>query len=292
MENHKAGFVNIVGKPNAGKSTLMNHFIGEKLSIITSKAQTTRHRIMGILNGEDHQIVYSDTPGIIEPKYQLHKNMMRFVETSLEDADILLFIVDIRDDPKDYHFLNKLKDIDSPLFLVLNKTDLIEKSELNPAKEKWEKAVKSKEAFCISAKLGANTDKLYASILKHLPQHPPYFSKDSFTDKQERFFVSEIIREKIFELYEKEIPYSCEVVVDEFIDEQKLLSLHVSILVERTSQRIILIGKGGSMMKKVGMAARKDLESFFGKKVFLKTYVKVEKDWRKSKSKLERLGYL
>lgn len=270
----------------------MNHFLGEKLSIITPKAQTTRHRIMGIINGDDYQIVYSDTPGIIEPKYQLHKNMMRFVESSLEDADILLFMADIRDNPSDYDFLERFKRLNYPVFLILNKLDLLDKEKLEQQEKVWKESVSAKEYFTISAKQGTNTQSLLDKIKNHLPEHPPYFPKDEFTDKQERFFVSEIIREKIFSLYKKEIPYSCEVVVDEFVDEPKILHLNVSIIVERTSQRIILIGKGGSMLKKVGIEARKDLESFFGKKVFLQTYVKVEKDWRKNKGKLERFGYL
>ncbi len=292
MESHKAGFVNIIGKPNAGKSTLMNHFLGEKISIITPKAQTTRHRIMGILNGEDFQIVYSDTPGIIEPKYQLHKNMMRFVESSIEDADILLFIVDVRDDPKDFDFLERFKRLEMPVFLILNKIDLIDDDKLSASRELWKNAVETKEYFEISAKQSTNTDSLFEAIKSYLPEHPAYFPKDEFTDKPERFFVTEIIREKIFNLYQKEIPYSCEVVVDEFINEAKILHISVSILVERTSQRIIMIGKGGSMLKKVGIEARKDLEAFFGKQIMLQTYVKVEKNWRQDKNKLDRLGYL
>ncbi|QNL21609.1 GTPase Era [Hyphobacterium sp. CCMP332] len=291
MSEHKAGFVNIIGKPNAGKSTLMNHFLGEKISIITPKAQTTRHRIMGILNSDDFQIVYSDTPGIIDPAYQLQKNMMKFVESSLEDADIVLFLVDIRDEPKTYNFLHKIKRLEMPVYLLLNKIDLVDSEKLKVQKEIWEKEVEANAYFEISAKQGINTDSLLQKIKNELPEHPPYFPKDEFTDKPERFFVSEIIREKIFKLYKKEIPYSCEVIVDEFINEAKILHLSVSILVERTSQRIIMIGKGGSMLKKVGIESRKDLEAFFGKQVFLQTYVKVEKDWRKNKSKLERLGY-
>jgi GTP-binding protein Era len=292
LEHHKAGFVNIIGKPNAGKSTLMNHFLGEKLSIITPKAQTTRHRIMGILNGDDYQIVYSDTPGIIVPKYQLQKNMMRFVETSLEDADVLLFMVDIRDTPDQYDFLERIGRLDYPVFLILNKIDLVDEEKLKENKAIWHETLKVKEYFEISAKQGSNTPGLLDKIKSYLPEHPAYFPKDEITDKQERFFVTEIVREKIFSLYEKEIPYSCEVVVDEFVDEPRILHLSVSIVVERTSQRIILIGKGGSMLKKVGTAARIDLEAFFGKKVFLQTYVKVEKDWRKNKGKLERFGYI
>ncbi len=291
MAEHKAGFVNIIGKPNAGKSTLMNHFLGEKISIITPKAQTTRHRIMGILNSDEFQIVYSDTPGIIDPAYQLQKNMMKFVQSSLEDADIVLFLVDIRDDPESYNFLDKIKRLEMPVYLLLNKIDLIEKEKLEAQKEIWYNSIKAKEYFEISAKQGTNTEKLLTKIIEQLPEHPAYFDKEEFTDKPERFFVSEIIREKIFTLYQKEIPYSCEVIVEEFYNEAKILHLGVSILVERTSQRIIMIGKGGSMLKKVGIEARKDLEAFFGKQVFLKTYVKVEKDWRKNKSKLERLGY-
>lgn len=291
MSEHKAGFVNIIGKPNAGKSTLMNHFLGEKISIITPKAQTTRHRIMGILNSDDFQIVYSDTPGIIDPAYQLQKNMMKFVESSLEDADIVLFLVDIRDEPETYNFLHKIKRLEMPVYLLLNKIDLVDSEKLLEQKEIWKKEVEANAYFEISAKQGINTESLLQKIKDQLPEHPPYFSKDEFTDKPERFFVSEIIREKIFKLYKKEIPYSCEVIVEEFINEAKILHLSVSILVERTSQRIIMIGKGGSMLKKVGIEARKDLEAFFGKQVFLQTYVKVEKDWRKNKSKLERLGY-
>jgi GTP-binding protein Era len=218
--------------------------------------------------------------------------MMRFVDSSLEDADILLFMVDCREEPESFDFLDKIRRLDYPVFLILNKIDLVDKERLKQARESWQKALQTNEYFEISAKQNINTDQLLETILKHLPEHEPYFPKDEFTDKPERFFVSEIIREKIFRTYKKEIPYSCEVVVDEFIDEEKILHLNVSILVERTSQRIILIGKGGANLKKVGTEARKDLEAFFGKKVFLQTYVKVEKDWRKNKGKLERLGYL
>lgn len=269
----------------------MNHFLGEKISIITPKAQTTRHRIMGILNSDDFQIVYSDTPGIIDPAYQLQKNMMKFVQSSLEDADIVLFLVDIRDDPESFNFLDKIKRLEMPVYLLLNKIDLVDGEKKEAQKEIWHKTIKANAYFEISAKQGTNTEQLLAKIKEQLPVHPPYFPKDEFTDKPERFFVTEIVREKIFELYKKEIPYSCEVIVDEFINEAKILHLSVSILVERTSQRIIMIGKGGSMLKKVGIEARKDLEAFFGKQVFLQTYVKVEKDWRKNKSRLEGLGY-
>lgn len=292
MENlsHKAGFVSIIGKPNVGKSTLMNQMVGEKLSIITSKAQTTRHRIMGIINGEDFQIVYSDTPGILKPEYELHQSMMRFVNSSLDDADVVLLVADLYE-KIDEELLNKLKKIAVPVILIINKSDLAKGTQLDDKINYWKENVKYDDIIVISALKGENIDKVFEGIVSKLPVHPPYFPKDQLTDKPERFFAAEIIREKIFLNYKKEVPYSCEVVVSEFLEEDTIIRIRGEIYVERKSQRGILIGNKGAALKKVGTEARLDMEEFFGKKVFLATHVKVEPDWRKKDKKLKGFGY-
>jgi GTP-binding protein Era len=288
---HRAGFVSIIGKPNVGKSTLMNALVGEKLSIITSKAQTTRHRIMGIINGEHFQIVYSDTPGIIEPKYELHKSMMRFVQTSLEDADVVLFVTDIYEKTGEEELIARLKHIQVPLFLVLNKIDMATQEQVNERLQYWQEHIAPKEVMAVSALNSFNTERILQAIHEHLPEHPPYFPKDEMTDKPERFFASEIIREKIFLNYKKEVPYSCEVVITEFREKEDILVIRAEIMVERASQRAIIIGHQGEAIKRVGMQAREDMEAFFGKKIFLEQYVKVEPDWRSKTRTLDRFGY-
>jgi GTP-binding protein Era len=288
---HRAGFVSIIGKPNVGKSTLMNALVGEKLSIITSKAQTTRHRIMGIINGDDFQIVYSDTPGIIEPKYELHKSMMRFVQTSLEDADVVLFVTDIYEKTGEEELIARLKYIQVPLFLVLNKIDMATQEQVNERLQYWQERISPKEVMAVSALNSFNTERILQAIHEHLPEHPPYFPKDEMTDKPERFFASELIREKIFLNYKKEVPYSCEVVVTEFKEKEDIIVIRAEIMVERATQRAIIIGHQGEAIKKVGTQARIDMEAFFGKKVFLEQHVKVEPDWRSKTRTLDRFGY-
>lgn len=288
---HKAGFVSIIGKPNVGKSTLMNALIGEKLSIITSKAQTTRHRIMGILNGDDFQIVYSDTPGIIEPKYELHKSMMRFVHTSLEDADVILFVTDIFEKFNEEDVIAKLKHIQVPMFLIINKVDLATQEQVSAKIEYWQQILQPKEVIAVSAINKFNTNRILEVIKENLPEHPAYFPKDELTDKTERFFASEIIREKIFLNYKKEVPYSCEVIVTEFKEKKDILVIRAEIIVERKSQRAIILGHKGEAIKKTGIEARQDLEDFFGRKVFLEQHVKVEPDWRTKSKALDRFGY-
>ena len=287
---HKAGFVSIVGKPNAGKSTLMNQLVGDKLSIITSKAQTTRNRIKGIINDENYQIVYSDTPGIMDPSYEMHKSMLRFVYTAFEDADILLFVV-VPGDKLEEGVIERLKTIKTPVLLIINKKDLFQEDVLAATAKEWEAIVKPFKTIVISALKGEGIDGILDNVLELLPHHPPYFSKDSYTDKSERFFASEIIREKIFLHYKKEVPYSSHVEIVEFKEEDKIIRMRAEIHVERRSQRAIIIGKGGEMLKKVGTEARKDLEDFFQKKVFLETYVRVSEDWRKSEFKLKNFGF-
>lgn len=290
-DNHHAGFVSIIGKPNVGKSTLMNQVIGEKLSIITSKAQTTRHRIMGVINGDDFQIVYSDTPGIIKPKYELHKSMMRFVNTSLDDADVILFVTDIFEKHDENDVIEKLKISEAPVILLVNKIDLAKENQIEEKIAYWKEHVQPSEIIPISALNNVNIDKLFQTILTKLPKHPPYFPKDTFTDKPERFFAAEIIREKIFKNYKQEIPYACEVMITEFKEKEDIINIRAEILVERQSQKGILIGKGGQALKKVGVEARKDLEDFFVKQVFLAQHVKVAPDWRQQRNKLDNLGY-
>lgn len=288
---HKAGFVSIIGKPNVGKSTLMNQLVGEKLSIITSKAQTTRHRIMGILSGDDFQVVYSDTPGILIPQYELHKSMMKFVSSSLEDADIILFVTDLYEKYEDDAMINRLIDAEIPIILVLNKIDLAKGSQGVDKMAYWKEIIKTDHTILISALNGEGISDLFQMILDQLPEHPPYFPKEEYTDKPERFFVSEIVREKLFLNYKKEVPYSCEVVTTDFKEDEKIIRIRVIINVERKSQRAILLGHKGERMKKVGIAARKDMEIFFGKQVYLEQYIKVEPDWRKKSIKLKGFGY-
>ncbi|MEZ0540506.1 GTPase Era [Fibrella arboris] len=340
VEGFKSGFVSIVGKPNVGKSTLMNQLIGERLSIITSKAQTTRHRIMGILNGNHNgqpfQLVYSDTPGIIQPKYKLHESMMSFVRGSLEDADVILFVTDIFERHDEDDVIKRLKYANVPIILLINKIDQATPEEVEAKINYWEEhfevggyAViddkvadpdlaelaeeheldeepdaanvpdeaapggprKATEIIPISALNGFNLDRLFDDIVRHLPVHPPYFPEDELTDKPERFFASEIVREKIFLNYKKEVPYSSEVIITGFKDREDMIVISAEILVERPTQRAILLGEKGSMIKKTGIMAREELERFFGKKVFLETHVKVEPDWRQKERMLRRLGY-
>jgi GTP-binding protein Era len=288
----KSGFVSIVGKPNVGKSSLMNKLMGENLSIITAKAQTTRHRIMGILNGYDFQIVYSDTPGILEPKYSLHEAMMSYVKVSLEDADAILLVVALEDTYEPELFDRFLK-LQTPILLILNKTDLAKGTQVADKIAYWKESLKNvKDIVPVSAKTGQGIDALLPALLEMMPVHPPFFPKDEFTDRTERFFASEIIREKIFLTYEQEIPYSTEVSITSFKEEADIIRISATIYCERDSQKGIIIGKAGSSLKKVGMAARKDMEKFFAKKIFLETHVKVADNWRKEKFKLKQFGYL
>ncbi|NOT75004.1 MAG: GTPase Era [Cyclobacteriaceae bacterium] len=288
---HKAGFVSIVGKPNVGKSSLMNRLVGENLSIITPKAQTTRHRIMGILNGDDFQVVYSDTPGILEPKYALHEAMMNYVKVSLEDADVILLVVEWGE-KFDVTTYERFKSVKAPILLLINKVDKAPKTGRKEIVEYWKSHLAAKMILPVSAVTGENVDQIFPSLLALMPEHPAFFPKDELTNRSERFFASEIIREKIFQNYGQEIPYSTEVGIEDFKDEEKILRIRATIFVERDSQKGIVIGKAGSSLKKVGTEARTDMESFFGKKVFLETHVKVAGDWRKQKEKLRMFGYL
>ena len=291
---HKAGFVNIVGNPNVGKSTLMNSLVGERISIITSKAQTTRHRIMGIVNTEDMQIVYSDTPGVLVPNYKLQESMLNFSQSALLDADILLYVTDVVEAPaKNQSFLDKVARETVPVLVVINKVDLLkEQSVLETLVEEWKQLLPNAEIIPVSAQYKFNLDDLLKRIQELLPPSPPFFEKDALTDKPARFFVTEIIREKILQTYDKEIPYACEVAVEQFHEEENRIHIMAVIYVERDSQKGIVIGKGGSALKKVGTLARKDIEVFFDKKVFLELYVKVEKDWRSRENKLKGFGYI
>ena len=293
-EGHKAGFVNIVGNPNVGKSTLMNDMVGERVSIITSKAQTTRHRIMGIVNSPDYQIVFSDTPGVLKPNYKLQESMLNFAEGALTDADVLLYVTDVVENPeKNADYLAKVAKEKVPVLLVINKIDLLKgNSDLDEIVNRWKTILPNAEIFPISAKEGFNTSSLMARIVELLPPSPPYFGKDALTDKPARFFVTEIIREKILLNYDKEIPYSVEVLVEKFEDKEHSIHIMATIYVERDSQKGILIGKAGSMLKKVGREARKDIETFFGKSVYLELFVKVEPNWRNRENKLKAFGYI
>jgi len=288
---HKSGFVNILGNPNAGKSTLMNAFVGEKLSIITSKAQTTRHRIMGIVNAEDYQIVYSDTPGIVNPHYKLHESMMSFVMSALKDADVFLLVTDIGEDFKNQEILETVKDSLIPTIIIINKIDLSDQETVELKMKFWQGKFPTAEVIPVSALLKFNMEKVIESILEKLPDSPPYFPKDEISDKTMRFFASEIIREKIFENYQKEIPYACEVIVESYKEEPTIDKISATIFVERDSQKGIVIGHKGSALKKVGTEARLDLEEFLQKKVFLELHVKVNKDWRNNDTFLKRFGY-
>ncbi len=289
--SHKAGFVSIVGKPNAGKSTLMNSLVGEKMSIVTPKAQTTRHRILGIVNGEDYQIVFSDTPGMIKPTYMLQESMMNFVQGYLIDADVILFVTDINERYDESDVIEKLKHTASPVAVIINKIDKSTEEDVKAKIEYWQNTLQPNAIFAISALLNHNVTSVMDFVLEHLPEHPAYYDKEELTDKTERFFVSEIIREKVFKLYEKEIPYSTEVLVTSFKEETKIIRISAEIIVERDSQKNIIIGKGGEMIKKVGTYARQDIEEFLQKKVFLELFVKVISDWRSKKNYLKSFGY-
>jgi GTP-binding protein Era len=289
---HKAGFVNIIGNPNVGKSTLMNAFLGEKLSIITSKAQTTRHRILGILNGEDFQIILSDTPGIIKPAYELQEAMMDVVKLAFEDADVLIYMVEIGEkELKDEAFFKKITHTKIPVLLLLNKIDKSTQEELETQMQLWKEKVPNAEVWPISALENFNIAEVLERIVALLPEAPPYYPKDQLTDKPERFFVNEAIREKILLNYKKEIPYSVEVDTEEFIEDETIIRIRSVIMVERESQKGIIIGHKGSALKRVGVQARADLEKFFGKQIHLELFVKVNKDWRSNARQLKRFGY-
>ena len=289
---HKAGFVNIIGNPNVGKSTLMNAFVGEKLSIITSKAQTTRHRIFGIVSGDDFQVVFSDTPGIIKPSYALQASMMDFVKSAFEDADILIYMVEIGEkELKDEVFFNRINKLDVPVLLLINKVDTSDQSTLEEQVAYWKEKVPRAEIFPISALHNFQTEVVFNRIIELLPESPAFFPKDQLTDKPERFFVNEIIREKILLHYKKEIPYSVEVETESFADSETIIHIRSVIMVERESQKGIIIGHKGEALKRVGIESRTDLEKFFGKKIHLELFVKVNKDWRSNARQLRRFGY-
>ncbi|MBQ2121036.1 MAG: GTPase Era [Bacteroidaceae bacterium] len=289
---HKAGFVNIVGNPNVGKSTLMNLLVGERISIATFKAQTTRHRIMGIINSDEAQIVFSDTPGVLKPNYKLQESMLAFSESALEDADVLLYVTDVVEKiDKNADFLQKVTKLNVPILLVINKIDLSNQNELETLVEQWHEVLPTAEIFPISATAKFNVDNLLSRIKELLPESPPYFDKDQWTDKPARFFVTEIIREKILLYYDKEIPYAVEVVVEQFKEKDKSIHISAIIYVERDSQKGIIIGHQGVALKKVSTEARKTLEKFFEKSIYLEIFVKVDKDWRSSSRRLEAYGY-
>ena len=291
---HRAGFVNIVGNPNVGKSTLMNQLVGERLSIITSKAQTTRHRILGIVNADDYQIVFSDTPGVLQPKYKLQESMLSFSEEALTDADILIYVTDVVENPeKNRSYLDKVAKEKIPILLIINKIDLLKgQDELLAIYDRWKGILPNAEIFPTSAKEKFNVSNIMKRVVELLPPSPPFFGKDALTDKPARFFVTEIIREKILLHCENEVPYSAEVIVEKFDEKEKSIHIMTGISVERDSQKAIVIGKGGSMLKRIGSDARKDIETFFQKKVFLEIFVNVEKDWRNRENKLRSFGYL
>ncbi len=293
-EGHRAGFVNIVGNPNVGKSTLMNDLVGERVSIITSKAQTTRHRIMGIVNTPDYQIVFSDTAGVLKPNYKLQESMRNFSDGALTDADVLLYVTDVVEDPtKNADYLSRVAKEKVPVLLVINKIDLLKSNgELEVIMGRWRELLPNAEIFPLSAKEHFNTANLMNRIIELLPVAPPYFGKDALTDKPARFFVTEIIREKILLHYDKEVPYSVEVIVEKFDEKENGIHIMATIFVERDSQKGILIGRGGSMLKKVGTEARKDIERFFDKRVYLELFVKVEPNWRNRENKLKAFGYV
>lgn len=291
---HKAGFVNIVGNPNVGKSTLMNKLVGERISIITSKAQTTRHRILGIVNTDDYQIVFSDTPGVLKPKYKLQESMLSFSEGALTDADVLLYVTDVVEDAtKNADFIEKVAKEKVPVLLVINKIDLLKgNADVVKKMEAWRKMLPNAELFPMSAKENFNVDNLMKRIVELLPESPAYFGKDALTDKPARFFVTEIIREKLLLDYDKEIPYAAEVIVEKFEEKASAIHIMAVIYVERDSQKAIIIGKAGAKLKQVGIEARRDIELFFNKKVHLEIFVKVEKDWRNREAKLRAFGYI
>ena len=289
---HKSGFVNIVGNPNVGKSTLMNLLVGERISVITSKAQTTRHRIMGIVNTDEMQIVYSDTPGVLQPNYKLQEQMLNFSESALDDADVLVYMTDVVETiDKNHFFLKRVEKISSPILLVINKIDLSNQKELEQKVSEWQAFFPQAEIIPLSATNRFNVDYLKKRIEELLPESPPYFEKDALTDRPARFFVTEIIREKILLYYQKEIPYAVEVIVESFEESENLIRIRSLIVVERESQKGIIIGDRGQAIKKVGSMARKDIEKFFDKQIFLEMFVKVEKDWRNRDNLLQRFGY-
>lgn len=289
---HRSGFVNIVGNPNVGKSTLMNLLVGEKLSIITSKSQTTRHRIIGIVNTPEYQVVYSDTPGVLQPNYKLQEQMLAFSLSALDDADVLLYVTDVVETiDKNNDFLDRVRQMDIPVLLLINKIDLTNQTELEKLVEQWHELLPKAEIYPISALNNFGIEEIKKRIVELLPESPPYFEKDALTDKPARFFVSEIIREKALMLYQKEVPYSLEVLVEEFKEEKNIIRIRAVIWVERDSQKGIIIGHKGEALKKLGTLARKDLELFFEKKVYLQLFVKVEKDWRNNERILRSLGY-
>ena len=291
-KKHRAGFVNIIGNPNVGKSTLMNALVGEKLSIVTAKAQTTRHRIMGIVNGEDYQIVYSDTPGILKPNYRLQQSMMNFVDTAIGDADIILYVTDVVEKgDKNAEYIEKLRNIMCPVILVINKIDISTQEQVRQLMDWWHEQLPQAVIYPASAQEKFNLENIFDAIIEHLPVSPPWYDKDVFTDKNLRFFASEIIREKILLNYSQEIPYSCEVSVEEFKEGAERYDISAVIYVIRESQKGIIIGKGGAALKKVGTQARIEMEDFFKKKVFLRLFVKTDPDWRENKKELKRFGY-
>ena len=289
---HKAGFVNIIGNPNVGKSTLMNALVGERLSIITSKAQTTRHRILGIVNGDEFQIIFSDTPGIIKPAYELQASMMDFVKSAFDDADVLIYMVEIGEkELKDENFFNKIQNSKIPVLLLINKIDTSSQDQVEEKLLYWKEKVPNAEVTLVSALEGFNVQGVFDRILELLPESPPFYPKDQLTDKPERFFINEAIREKILMHYKKEIPYSVEIETEEFFESEKIIKIRSVIMVERETQKGIIIGHKGAALKRVGVEARKDLEKFFDKKIHLELYVKVNKNWRSDKRQLRRFGY-
>ncbi|WP_340111399.1 GTPase Era [Maribellus mangrovi] len=289
---HKAGFVNIVGNPNVGKSTIMNALVGEKISIITQKMQTTRHRIKGIVSGDDFQIVYSDTPGILKPSYKLQETMMKFVDSALIDADVILFVTDVVEKPdKNPEYIEKVRKSNMPVIVLINKIDLSNQEDVMKLYDHWSNTFPGATIFPVSAREKFNIEPIFDRIIELLPESPPFFPKDELTDRNERFFLQEIIREKILLSYQKEIPYAVEVEVEEFKEAEKLINVRTVIHVARDSQKGIIIGHQGKMLKKVGTEARKDAEEFFGKKIFLELYVKVAKDWREKDGQLKKFGY-
>jgi len=289
---HKSGFVNIVGSPNVGKSTLMNQLVGEKLSIVTSKAQTTRHRILGIVNDENYQIVFSDTPGVVNAAYKLHETMMDYVNSSIKDADILLFITDTKENDMNHkETLEKIKRLQVPVLCIINKIDLSNQEELTKRVIYWQEQLPNALIFPISALHGFSIDQVWNRILDLIPESPAYYDKEAISDRPMRFFVSEIIREKIFLYTEKEVPYSCQVEIEEYIEEGLLVKIRALIIVERDSQKGIIIGKGGEMLQRIGKTAREEIEKFTGAKVYLENFVKVDKDWRSTDAKLKKYGY-
>jgi len=289
---HKSGFVSIVGSPNVGKSTLMNKLVGEKLSIVTNKAQTTRHRILGIVNDDDYQVVFSDTPGVVNSAYKLHDNMMDYVNTSIQDADVLLFVTDTKETEMNHkETLERIQKLEIPVLCLINKMDLSDQKLVANKLSYWKERLPNATIFPISALHGFGIEGVWEEIRSHLPESPPYFEKDAITDRPMRFFISEIIREKIFIHCQKEVPYACQVEVEEYIDEEDITRIRALIIVERNSQKGILIGKGGDMLKRLGYESRKEIERFIDKHVYLETFVKVDKDWRGSEQKLKKYGY-